>query len=374
MTTAFLDTRLQKRRDQGLLRSLQSTVGLIDLTSNDYFGFAKSCDRMKESARTGSTGSRLLSGNHPFYEELEDRIARFHRADSCLIYNSGYTANLGLLSALGTKEVTFLYDLEIHASMIDGMRLSDAKSHPFRHNNLGSLERRLKDACLPVFVLVESIYSISGEFAPLQEIAALCERFGANLIVDEAHGTGICGSSGEGLVVELGLECSVFARVHTFSKALGAHGACVLGSKTLKEYLLNFSRPLIYTTSLPMPALALIESSYEKLLREAKIHQQRLKSLTAYFCKRAHLKETHSPIQPLYISGIEKLRSLSKRLKEKGLDIHAIVPPTAPRGKECLRVVLHSFNREEEIDQLIPFIKNNVRFGSFHASQNERYF
>ncbi len=356
MTITFLDARLQKRRDQGLLRSLQSTVGLVDLTSNDYFGFAQDSDLIKGSSRAGATGSRLLTGNHPFYEQLEDRIARFHRAESCLIYNSGYTANLGLLSALGTEAATFLYDLAIHASMVDGMRLSDAKSLPFRHNDLESLERRLKNVRLPVFVLVESIYSISGEFAPLQEIAALCERFGANLIVDEAHGTGICGSNGEGLVVELGLENSVFARVHTFSKALGAHGACVLGSKTLKEYLLNFSRPLIYTTALPMPALTLIESSYEKLLKEAKEHQQRLKSLTAYFCKRARLKETHSPIQPLYISGIEKLRSLSKKLKEKGLDIRAIVPPTAPRGKECLRVVLHSFNQEEEIDRLVEVL------------------
>ena len=352
MTTPFLDIRLQKRRDQGLLRSLQSTVGLVDLTSNDYFGFAQGGNLVQGNARTGSTGSRLLTGNHPFYEELEDQIAKFHQAESCLIYNSGYIANLGLLSALGTETATFLYDFEIHASMVDGMRLSDAKKLPFRHNDLESLERRLKNAHLPIFILVESIYSISGEFAPLQEIAILCERFGANLIVDEAHGTGICGANGEGLVVELGLERSVFARVHTFSKALGAHGACVLGSKTLKEYLLNFSRPLIYTTALPMPALALIESSYEKLLKEAKIHQQLLKNLTAYFCQKTRLKETCSPIQPLYISGIEKLRSLSKRLKEKGLDIRAIVPPTAPRGKECLRIVLHSFNREEEIDQL----------------------
>lgn len=351
--TAFLGARLQKRKDQGLLRSFQSTAGLVDLTSNDYFGFAKDSDGIKGSDGSGSTGSRLLTGNYPLYEELEQRIAEFHRAESCLIYNSGYTANLGLLSALGTDSVTFLYDLEIHASMIDGMRLSDAKHLPFRHNNLDSLERRLKKVSLPAFVLIESVYSMSGDFAPLAEISVLCARYGARLIVDEAHATGICGLNGEGLVAELGLESQIFARVHTFSKALGAHGACVLGSNTLKDYLLNFSRPLIYTTALPRNALTSIESKYERLKREAQIQQQRLKSLTTYFCKKTGAQNIQSPIKPVYISGVEKLRSLSQGLKAKGLDVRAIVTPTVPRGRECLRVVLHSFNREEEIDRLV---------------------
>lgn len=352
--SACLNAALEKRRDQGLLRSLRATTGLIDLTSNDYFGFAQNCNWVK--GNSGSTGSRLLTGNHSFYEQLEEWLARFHRAESSLIYNSGYTANLGLLSALGTKISTFLYDLEIHASMIDGMRLSEAKSFPFRHNDLNSLERRLKKAVAPVFVLVESIYSMSGNFAPLQDMVALCAQYEANLIVDEAHATGIFGVNGEGIVVELGLESEVFARVHTFSKALGAHGACVLGSKTLKEYLLNFSRPLIYTTALPDSALVSIESSYEKLLQKGKIQREQLLCLTSYFCEKAQIKRSRSPIQPLYISDMKKLRSLSQQLRGQGLDVRAIVPPTIPRGKECLRVVLHSFNRKEEIDQLLKVV------------------
>jgi 8-amino-7-oxononanoate synthase len=346
----FLQARLQKREDQGRIRSLRSTVGLVDLTSNDYFGFAQTCESFRE---TGSTGSRLLTGNHPFYEDLEERIAAFHKAESCLIYNSGYCANLGLLSALGTEGVTFLYDLEIHASMIDGMRLSRAKKWPFRHNDLHSLEGRLKKAIPPVFVLVESIYSISGDFAPLQEIAELCALHGAHLIVDEAHAAGVCGPNGEGLVAELGLTAPLFARVHTFSKVLGAHGGCVLGSFKLKEYLLNFSRPLIYTTALPMSALALIESRYKKLLREAKAQQLRLQQLIVYFTQKTGRTETRSPIQPIYVASPLKLRFLSQQLQEKGLDVRAIVPPTVPHGKECLRMVLHSFNCEEEIDRLV---------------------
>lgn len=345
--TTFLDTRLQKRKDEGLFRSLQITSGLIDLTSNDYFGFARTVDQTKGG---GSTGSRLLTGNHPFYQLLEEKIARFHRAESCLIYNSGYSANLGLVSALGTEDATFLYDLEIHASMIDGMRLSKAKCLPFRHNDLNSLERRLKAAVSPIFVLAESIYSLSGDFAPLEEMADLCVKYGAHLIVDEAHATGVCGPCGEGASVELGIESKIFARVHTFSKALGVHGACVLGSQTLKEYLLNFSRPLIYTTALPSFALLQIEQSYEKLFREAKGHQQRLKELITYFGRSG------SPIQPVYLPSVEKLRLLSKQLRDRGLDVRAITAPTVPKGKECLRVVLHSFNQEEEIDQLLELL------------------
>jgi 8-amino-7-oxononanoate synthase len=343
--------RLQKRKNQGLFRKLTTSADLIDLTSNDYFGFART-ERTHRGC-TGSTGSRLLTGNSSAYEELEEKIARFHRAESCLIFNSGYTANLGLISAVGTAETTFLYDLDIHASMIDGMRLSEAKKFPFRHNDLESLEQRLQKASPPVFVLIESLYSISGEFAPIEEIVTLCSRYQAKLIVDEAHATGICGLHGEGLVCQRDLESSVFARVHTFSKALGAHGACVLGSHELKEYLINFSRPLIYTTALPPSALAHIEMSYEKLKSEASLHQKRLRHLIGYFCQKSRMRATYSPILPLYVGSTDKARGLSQTLLMKGLDVRPIVPPTVGKGEECLRVVLHSFNQESDIDQLI---------------------
>jgi 8-amino-7-oxononanoate synthase len=361
MINAFLDARLQKRKDEGILRSLPLIQGLLDLTSNDYFGFANALDLQNKASRKadriGATGSRLLTGNHPFYGELEEKIAYFHRAESCLLFNTGYTANLGLIAALGMEDVTFLYDLEIHASMIDGMRLSKAKSIPFRHNDLSSLERKLKEASLPIFVLAESIYSISGDFAPLKDIVSLCSQYGAALIVDEAHATGVCGPNGRGYVAELGLESQVFARIHTFSKALGSHGACVLGSQTLKKYLINFSRPFIYTTALPLPALFLIEAGYEKLESEAQSYQQRLKTLVIYFQEKSGIHESQSPIQPIYISGTERVRHLSKKLMEQGLDVRAMVAPTTKRGRECLRVVLHSFNREEEIDKLVEVLR-----------------
>jgi|SRR5579862_1067858 len=347
----MINARLQKRESLGLLRKLSTSTDLIDLTSNDYFGFART--ERTEKAYTGATGSRLLTGNSPFYEQLEEQIAKFHRAESCLIYNSGYTANLGLISALGTESTTFLYDLDIHASIIDGMRLGEGKKFPFRHNDLESLEQRLKKALPPIFVLIESIYSISGELAPLEGIVELCSQYAADLIVDEAHATGNCGFHGEGLVCQLNLESKIFARVHTFSKALGAHGACVLGNHKLKEYLINFSRPLIYTTALPPSALAHIAWNYERLKKEARSHQQRLQHLIAYFCKKTGMRATCSPIQPFYTGSVDIARAISQTLYQKGIDVRAIVSPTIGKGKECLRVVLHSFNQEAEIDQLI---------------------
>lgn len=340
----FLESRLKKRADLGLLRTLSKRSGGIDLTSNDYFGFAR--ESREHSAPGGASGSRLLTGNSRDYEKLEERIAQFHRAESCLIYNNGYMANLGLLSSLG--EGTFLYDLEIHASMIDGMRLGEVKSLAFRHNDLVSLEWRLKKAAPPVFVLIESLYSMSGDFAPLKEIVQLCEEYGAHLIVDEAHATGLFGSAGEGLV-----ESKVFARVHTFSQALGAHGACVLGSRLLKEMLINFSRPLIYTTALPPSALQQISWSYEKLAREGVMHRAKLQTLIAYFCKKTGRPVSLSPIQP-FVTGNAK--ELSERLWRRGIDVRAIISPTVGRGKECLRIVLHSFNEESEIDQLLEVL------------------
>jgi 8-amino-7-oxononanoate synthase len=349
MTASFLESALEKRKAQGRLRRLQSKGPLIDLTSNDYFGFAK-----EEGA--GSSGSRLLTGNHPLFEKLEHKIACFHKAESCLIYNSGYCANLGLISALSVSDATFFYDLEIHASAIDGMRLGSAKKWPFRHNDLASLEKRLKSGISPCFVLTESIFSLSGDFAPLKEIASLCQAYGAHLIVDEAHATGICGPYGEGLVVELGLEANVFARVHTFSKALGAQGAAVVGSSKLKEFLINFSRPLIYSTALPPSALVQIEARYDKLQKEGALHQKNLRKLIAYYQKRIGSPISPSPIQPLIVKGGEEARKQSQILQSKGLDVRAILPPTVPSGKECLRIVLHSFNTEAQIDALMETV------------------
>lgn len=352
--TSMIQNLLERQKHRGLDRKLQTANGLIDLTSNDYFGFAKK--ERAQNACPGATGSRLLTGHLPLYEQLEKWIAEFHRAESCLIFNSGYTANLGLLSALGTAASTFVYDREIHASMIDGMRLGKGKNIPFRHNDLSSLERRLQHNPPSVFVLIESIYSLSGDLAPIEAMTQLCAQYGANLIVDEAHATGNFGPRGEGLVCQLHLESKVFARIHTFSKALGAHGGCVVGSQLLKEYLLNYSRPLLYTTALPPSTLDHVAHNYHKLQEQAQEHQEALQRLIQYFCQKTGRIHCHSPIQPLRLGSIEHTRAISHQLREKGIDIRAIVPPTVRKDQPCLRLVLHSFNQQRDIDLLLEVL------------------
>ena len=348
---------LERQKQRGLWRKLQTPSGLIDFASNDYFGFGKMLSQQK--TQTGATGSRLLTGNSAFYEELEQKIAHFHRAESCLIFNSGYIANLGLISALGRPETTFLYDIDIHASMMDGMRLGKGKNLAFRHNSLDSLEQRLQKTTPPVFVLIESIYSMTGDLAPIADIAKLCSTYQAHLIVDEAHATGNFGPYGEGLVCHFCLESQVFARIHTFSKALGAHGGCVVGSADLKDYLLNYSRPLLYTTALPQSTLDHIAASYEKLRNEASTKQCLLQKLIASFCKKIGKSPNQSPIQPLLIGDPHRARFLSESLKTQGLDVRAMVAPTVGRGKELLRIVLHSFNHEKEVHLLAEALRCN---------------
>ena len=280
MTDKLLLNKLTRRKEDGLVRQLFPQSNLIDFSSNDYLGFAKSKDVFDLSKNevskvashslpfNGSTGSRLLTGNSSYAEDLEKFIANYHKAEAGLIFNSGYSANIGLISSVAGKDDVIFYDELSHASIYDGVRLSKAGSFPFRHNDLSHLEERLmffkashkKDSSC--FVIVESVYSMDGDFAPLKEIAFLCDKYQADLIVDEAHATGIFGEKGEGRVVELGLEEKVFARVHTFGKALGCHGAIVLGSDTLRSYLINYARSFIYTTALPLHSLATIKCVY----------------------------------------------------------------------------------------------------------------
>lgn len=220
----------------------------------------------------GSTGSRLLTGHYELLETLEDKIAEFHQGEAALVFNAGYNANLGLLSAIPRRSDVILYDELVHASIHDGIRLSPARSSVFAHNNTSALEQLLQEhQGKTIFVLVESIYSMDGDAAPLKTIQALCQKYQAYLVVDEAHSTGICGHYGEGLCVETGIHKEVFARIYTFGKAMGGHGAAVVGSKVLKDYLLNYARPLIYTTALSPHSTHHILEAYRLLEKKEPI-------------------------------------------------------------------------------------------------------
>lgn len=356
---ALLTKKLATRKDQGLFRDLVLANGKIDFASNDYLGFARhpSLNRSGDaSMNSGATGSRLISGNSVEAEEAERIIAQFHQAEAALIFNSGYSANVGLCSCIASKDDTFIADELIHASAIDGMRLSLATRLKFKHNDVGDLEQKLKKATGNKFVVVESLYSMDGDEAPLQLVADLCERYKAYLIVDEAHAVGVLGERGEGLVCKYALQSKVFACVYTFGKALGLHGAAVTGSTVLKNYLINFARSFIYSTALPPHAYRQIQKAYELLPRA---DRQALTDVIAYFkmtskkVNRWSFLKSDSHIQGILVGNNTTAKALSNHLFEKGIYAKAILSPTVAVGSERLRICLHAFNQKEEIDLLI---------------------
>lgn len=367
---SFLEERLKERTEKGLLRTLKPENSLIDFSSNDYLGFAHSTALHQYIAETterlapglnGSGGSRLLSGNYAYTEATESFIAAFHQAQAGLIFNSGYDANVGLLSSIPQRGDTIITDELIHASLIDGSRLSHANRYKFRHNDINDLEQKLKLATGNVYVVVESIYSMDGDMAPLKEISELCQRHEANLIVDEAHATGIFGQNGEGLTVQLGLADTVFARIVTFGKAIGIHGAIVLGSKTLRHYLINFARSFIYTTAMPLHNSIAIRCAYDWLMKEnypQQIQQKiELYNLLINKLNIKHIQST-SAIQTILASGNAAARNAALQLQEKGFDVRPILSPTVPIGQERLRICLHTYNSDEDITRLVQQLKN----------------
>ncbi len=355
-----MQDELDTRQAQGLLRQLPTPIGeRIDFCSNDYLGFARKL-RVTSPTSGGATGSRLISGNSALAEALEQQIADFHSAEAALLFPSGYAANIGLLPAVAGRGDTIVYDKLIHASLRDGIRLSRAKALSFVHNDLTDLVKKLQSTEGQVFVVVESVYSMDGDQAPLAAIVDICQQHGALLIVDEAHGTGVIGKRGEGLVSALGLEDQVWARVHTFGKAIGSHGAAIVGSQLLKSYLLNFARSFIYATALPEHTLLSIQAAYEALFTgsEVAILQERVRYFLANCpaCLRTALIPSTTPIQAVICPGNAQVMKLAAHLQENNLAILPIRYPTVSQGEERLRICLHSFNTNEEIDQLLNIL------------------
>lgn len=369
MNDNFLLKKLREREELNALRSLKTTIGLIDFCSNDYLGIVTRGllqQSMSNKLRHGSTGSRLLSGNYALIEETESFIADFHDCEAALIFNSGYDANVGLLSCVPQKGDTILYDYLCHASIRDGIRLSFAQSFSFKHNDVEDLQKKLSAATGQVFIVTESVFSMDGDMAPLQEIITLCEQHGCHFIVDEAHATGIIGKKGEGLTQHLQLHKNCFARVHTFGKALGVHGAVVCGSKLLRDYLVNFARPFVYTTSLPEQSVAAIKNAYEVIqqLHQQREHLQQLvkdfQQLSRDLPSQYSLLPSQTPVQGIVIPGNENARGVAAVLQSNGFDVRPILYPTVPKGSERLRIVLHSFNTSIEINGLIGLLANQL--------------
>ncbi|KAK3819831.1 MAG: 8-amino-7-oxononanoate synthase [Benniella sp.] len=387
-----LRAQLESRKARSLLRSLVVIPeSSADFSSNDFLGLARSpalnsrfleelASFPKHAPPLGSTGSRLLDGNSRYAEDLEAIIADFHHAEAALIFNSGFDANVGFFSSVPQPGDVILYDEYIHASVHDGMKVTRAGTKKaFLHNDLEHLAQLLKtvrredqDKAMTtgsrtqernIFVAVESVYSMDGDTAPLREIVDLLEPFGAYLIVDEAHATGVYGLHGRGLVNELGLESRVFARLHTFSKALASNGAALVGPKILKDFLINYARPLIYSTFTSFSNLASVKSAYNMLISGETVELvDKVRGLINYFRSNINIPESmllpsSSPIQGIVMNGNAKVNALSQQLIKAGLNVKPIRFPTVPKGKERVRICLHSHNTQQQVEQLIQIVQ-----------------
>ncbi|RYY35253.1 MAG: pyridoxal phosphate-dependent aminotransferase family protein [Sphingobacteriaceae bacterium] len=359
----LIKQKLAERQAAGNYRSLKPESGLADFCSNDYLGFAWSSGlKAKIDAelskhpeyKNGSAGSRLLAGNLAYTEKLEKQIAAYHESEAGLLFNSGYDANLGLLSSIPQRGDTIILDELAHASIIDGARLSNANRYTFKHNDIASLEDKLKAAKGNIYIGIESVYSMDGDTPPVVDIINVAEKYGAHIIVDEAHAIGL---HKKGFINELGLQDKVFARVVTFGKAMGCHGAIVLGSNLLRDYMINFARSFIYTTAASFHQLAAIKAAYEMLAEETDAINQLKQNIHLFKNKIINsaaypLLQSDSPIQCLVLKSNEKAKGVALALQQAGFDVRPILSPTVPQGSERLRICLHSYNTEQEITQL----------------------
>ncbi len=365
-----LQLKLNKRIADKALRKLGRTTNLVDFSSNDYLGFAKSTTIFEKTHQflmvndlkiNGATGSRLISGNHSLFKKVETYLAKFHNADSSLIFNSGYDANIGFFSSVPQRGDIILYDEFIHASIRDGIQMSNAKAYKFPHNNIDELEQQIsrypKNNKQNIYVVTESVFSMDGDTPDLKKLAFMCTKHNAYLIVDEAHALGVFGKNGSGKIQELNLEEMVFARIVTFGKALGCHGAIILGNTKLIQYLINFARSFIYTTGLSPHSLATIKTSYKDLKVPVlkKLHQniKHFKTEIKRLGLEKHFICSDSAIHCCVISGNEKTKNIAKNLQKKGFDVKAILSPTVSEGKERLRFCLHSYNTPKEITSVL---------------------
>jgi len=361
--------KLNHRKEDNSYRELKVFYGLIDFYSNDYLGIAKdetvaqtiniTMAGQKENLN-GSTGSRLLSGNHIWVRRCEYYLSQFYRSENVLVFNSGYDANVGIMACIGERNDTIIYDELCHASIRDGIRLSVSRSFSFAHNDVDDLRKKIKNATGQVFIVTESIFSMDGDAAPLKEICGICAELGALLIVDEAHAIGIFGKNGSGLVDELALNNDVFIRIVTFGKGAGSHGAAALCSDEVKNYLVNFCRPFIYSTALP-PADCIAIMTVHEVMMEKDEDRDTLKKHIQYFRKKLNdstleLIPGIGPVCAVIIPGNEKVKHASNQLLENKIGALPVLSPTVPIGKERLRIILHSFNTREEIDTLIELL------------------
>jgi 8-amino-7-oxononanoate synthase len=372
---AGLVAGLEARRTAGLLRAPALPSG-IDLSSNDYLGYAADPDleeRVAAAVRRlgiGSGASRLMRGHHPIFEETEARLAGFCGTPRSLLFSSGYALNTGLLQAIAGREDTIACDALAHASLIDGIVLSRARRLRFPHQDFDALAARLRRAPARrgrLFIVTESLFSMDGDLTDLRALCDLAERHDALLIVDEAHATGLYGPRGAGRVEELGLRDRVLCTLHTGGKALGVGGAWVAGDEILAAHLVNTCRSFIFSTA-PVPALAAgllaalqrragDDATVERLHRTAAVFRRRLRDTGI------DILRSDSPIVPVLLGGNDRAVAVAARLRDDGFDVRAVRPPTVPEGSARLRLTVRAPVAAADLERCADRLAVHLREG-----------
>ncbi|KAF9659520.1 pyridoxal phosphate-dependent aminotransferase family protein [Tenacibaculum sp. ZH5_bin.1] len=362
-----LNKKLNQRKINNALRNLGKENSFVDFSSNDYLGFAKSEMIFDKTHQflvdnnhkvNGATGSRLLSGNHKLYTIVEKQLAKLHNSETALVFNSGYDANIGFFASVPQRGDIILFDELIHASIRDGIQLSNAKSFKFKHNDTKDLEEKIlrftQNNDSEIYVITESIFSMDGDSPDLTAMSQIIKKYtNVHFVVDEAHALGVFDF---GLIQKLHLEDVVFARIITFGKGLGCHGAAILGSKQLQQYLINFSRSFIYTTGLPPHALATIKIAYDELIisdSKAQLQQNIQHFISESNRFRLNFIQSTSAIHCCIISGNEHVKNMALQLQQHGFEVKPILSPTVPTNQERLRFCLHAYNSKEEITNVL---------------------
>lgn len=345
-------------------------ISLVDFSSNDYLGLKNHPALLKGALEamnkwgTGSGASRLMSGDFELHHELEDAVSLLVGKEEALLFGSGYLANIGIISALFSRKDAIFFDRFCHASMIDGIRLSGARFFRFRHNDPEHLEHLLKKNRAEfsrALILVESLYSMEGDIAPIQRLSELRNRYKTLLIVDDAHAVGVFGDHGEGLVGR-GMTEGIDIIVGTFGKALGSYGAYAAISKKLKDQLINHVRSFIFSTALPPPTLGASLAAI-KILEDEPERRKRVRTLSFLLREKIRnelLLETPSESQiiPVILGPDERAVRVSQHLEEKGFYVKPVRPPTVPEGSSRIRISVTSNHSEGDILTLVEAIKD----------------
>ncbi len=375
--TDFISKELQNLSETDLKRNLREFIpdgsalrGTIDgrrvvnFSSNSYLGL-DSHPALKKAAITalekwpvGASASRLITGTGPWVRELEEKTAAWKKREAALYFGSGYLANIGIITALADRDTDLFLDRFNHASIVDGAILSRARLHRYAHNDTKEIERLLaRSTAARKIVVTDTIFSMDGDIAPMPEIVDLCERYGALLVVDEAHASGVFGKSGAGIMELYGLTGKAFLEMGTFSKALGVSGAYVAGDRKTIEYLVNRARSFIYTTATPPMVCAACASALDIVSSpEGEDLRERLRNHRSAL--RAIVPTAMTQIIPIIVGDTDATVRRSEDLRDKGLLVMPIRPPTVPQGTARLRISLSAGHSPEEVAMLCALLRS----------------